>query len=398
MDNQKHKPMIPFQTAYEILLNQATSTGTEQIHLDQSVNRVLAEDVPADRDMPPFHKSAVDGYACIDPQRDQQLEVLETVAAGEQPTRKVERGHCSKVMTGAEVPPGTTHVVMVEEAERKQDGHIRLINPGKKTNIALKGEDFQRGGTVLPKGTWLRPQHLAILAAVGRTRPVVAKCPSVGLITTGNELVEPHHQPASGQIRNTNATQLMAQFNDLGLNPHYFGIVGDTEQSVGEAIQEAVDRHWLTVLTGGVSMGDHDYVPQMMEKAGIEILFHKIAMKPGKPTIVGRKGDRVIIGLPGNPVSTFLQFELLIKPLLYKQMGGHYRPPSVCLPLGEALKQKKSDRDSWKPVRVEQGEVFAIPYHGSGHIHALHLAEGFIRIPAGVQNIKKGATVDVRQV
>ena len=390
--------MIPFETAYEILLKQATFAGTEQMHLDQAMHRVLAEDIRADRDMPPFHKSAVDGFACIDPQPDQELEVLENIAAGEQPTHKLKKGSCSKVMTGAEIPPGTTHVVMVEQTEEKGGSQVRLLDPGRKTNIALQGEDFRRGDAVLPKGTWLRPQHLAILAAVGHTRPLVAKRPSVALITTGNELVEPHHQPASGQIRNTNATQLMAQFKGLWINAQYLGIVRDTEQSVLNVIEDAVERHWLTVLTGGVSMGDHDYVPHMMEEAGIRILFHKIAMKPGKPTIVGRKGDHLVVGLPGNPVSTFLQFELLIKPLLHKQMGGHYQPPTIRLPLGEELKQKKSDRDSWKPVRLEQGEVFTIPYHGSGHIHALHLAQGFIRVPAGVQSIKKGAIVDVRQV
>jgi len=390
--------MIAFETAYEKLLAQTTFSGTEQIQLYQSINRVLAEDVCADRDMPPFRKSAVDGYACIDPRPDQELEVVEHVAAGEQPGRKVEKGTCSKVMTGAEVPPGTTHVVMVEQTEEKTGNRVRLLDPGKKTNIAIRGEDFRRGDAVLPKGTWLRPQHLAILAAVGQARPLVAKRPSVGLITTGNELVEPHHEPGPGQIRNTNASQLMGQLSDLGFNAHYSGIVGDTRQSVLHALEEAVGRHWLTVLTGGVSMGDHDYVPDMMEKAGIEILFHKIAMKPGKPTIVGRKGDRLIIGLPGNPVSTFLQFELLIKPLLLKQMGGHYRAPAIRLPLGEEVKQKKSDRDSWKPVRLIRGEVYTIPYHGSGHIHALHLAEGFIRIAAGIQSIKKGTSVDVRQV
>src|SRR6056297_1907778 len=222
--------MIPFETAYDILLNQATFAGTEQMHLDHSRHRVLAEDIRADRDMPPFHKSAVDGFACIDPQPDQELEVLENIAAGEQPTRKMEKGRCSKVMTGAEVPPGTTHVVMVEHTRKKAGNRVQLIDPGRKTNIATKGEDFKSGDVVLPQGTWLRPQHLAILAAVGHNRPLVAKRPSVGLITTGNELVEPHHQPAPGQIRNTNASQLMAQFNDVGIHPHYFGIVGDKQQ------------------------------------------------------------------------------------------------------------------------------------------------------------------------
>jgi molybdopterin molybdotransferase len=390
--------MIPFEQAYQIVMKNALLIGQERVPFDQALYRVLQEEVRADRDMPPFHKSAVDGYACIDPQPGQELEILEHVGAGEQPARALATGTCTKIMTGAEVPPNTTHVVMVEKTELLDHHRVRVNGSEGKTNIAVQGEDFKQGDLIIPQGTYIQPQHIAVLASVGHIRPLVAEQPSVKLITTGSELVEPDQQPLSGQIRNTNASQLMGQFMKMGVRPHYSGIVEDSANRLLQEIEAGIDNHYLTVLTGGVSMGDHDYVPDMMENAGVEILFHKIAMKPGKPTIFGRKGDHLIIGLPGNPVSTFLQFELLIRPLLYQLMGATYQPPSLRMPLGKEVKQKKSDRDSWKPVMFEKGAVFTVPYHGSGHVHALLQAEGFICIPAGQTLLKKGAIVDVRQV
>jgi molybdopterin molybdotransferase len=390
--------MISFEKALEIVLENAFPVGYERISFDHALNRVLGEAVAADRDMPPFHKSAVDGYACIDPQDGQQLKVLEQIAAGQAPSQALKPGTCSRIMTGAEVPENTTHVVMIEQTEEVDEHNVKLVEPGSKTNIALKGEDFKIGDPVMAAGTYLQPQHIAILAGVGHTRPLVAERPGVKLITTGNELVEPDQQPSASQIRNTNAPQLMAQFRQMGITPHYSGIIGDSANDLLREIESGVAHHHLTVLTGGVSMGDYDYVPDMMINAGVEILFHKIAMKPGKPTIFGRKGDNLIIGLPGNPVSTFLQFELLIKPLLYKLMGGEYHPASLKMSLGEEIRQKKSDRDSWKPVRFEQGAVYPVSYHGSGHIHALLKAQGFLCVPAGETQLKKGAIVDVRQV
>jgi len=390
--------MISFEKALEIVLENALPGEYERIPLDQALNRVLGEEVTADRDMPPFDKSAVDGYACIDPQDGQELKVLEHIAAGQAPSRPLLPDTCSKIMTGAEVPQNTTHVVMVEQTRELGHQTVKLVEPGSKTNIAARGEDFKKGDPVMAAGTYLQPQHIAIMAGVGHIRPLVAERPAVKLITTGNELVEPDQQPSSSQIRNTNAPQLMAQLSKMGIVPHYSGIIGDAANDLLREIASGVEHHHLTVLTGGVSKGDYDYVPDMMENAGVEILFHNIAMKPGKPTIFGRKGDRLIIGLPGNPVSTFLQFELLIKPMLYKLMGAAYHPASLKGTLGEEIKQKKSERDSWKPVRFEQGAVHPVSYHGSGHIHALLQADGFVCIPAGETYLKKGATVDVRQV
>jgi molybdopterin molybdotransferase len=390
--------MITFEEAYRMILENAPSMGTQWIILKQALNRVLAEDVSADRDMPPFHKSAVDGYACIDPQPGENLKVLENIPAGTQPTYPIKPGTCSKVMTGAEVPENTNVVVMVEDVEEQEENTIKIGKSSGKSNIAEKGEDFKLGESIIRKGTIVKPQHIAVMASVGKVQPLVSKLPGVGIITTGSELVEPEQQPSSGQIRNSNAVQLQSQFQRMGLEASYEGIVQDSAGAVLKVLTESVENNHLTLITGGVSMGDYDFVPDMMERAGIEILFHKIAVKPGKPTIFGRRDDHLVLGLPGNPVSTFLQFELLIKPLIYKMMGAEYKTTDIKMPLGVDIKSKKSERDSWIPVKLENGKVVLVDYHGSAHINALQEADGFITIPAAVNILKKGTLVDVRQI
>jgi molybdopterin molybdotransferase len=391
--------MIPFNEALKIVLENSKLMATENVLLSGSLGRVLAEDIPADRDMPPFNKSAVDGYACQYPSDGEQLNILETVPAGKMPKYTIKQGYCSKIMTGAEVPPGADWVVMVENTTEDGNGEFITINKkGKKSNIARKGEDFKEGDIVLPKGVIIRPRHIAIFAAVGAVQPLVYKRPSVNIITTGNELVEPNEIPGKSNIRNSNASQLRAQFSSIGLEPNYSGIIKDDEDNIREVLKKSVEKYSISVLTGGVSMGDYDFVPEMMEKAGVEILFHKIAIKPGKPTIFGKKDNHLVIGLPGNPVSTFLQFELLIKPMVYKMMGVKYQPMLVKLPLGERIQSKIDERDSWKPVEIRENKIYPINFHGSGHIHALHKADGFICIPAKEETIEKDTLIDVRQI
>ncbi|MFW5944838.1 MAG: gephyrin-like molybdotransferase Glp [Bacteroidota bacterium] len=390
--------MISFDEAYLTIMENAPALRSEWILLNESLKRILAEDVKADRDMPPFYKSAVDGYACVDPQDGEQLKVLEVIPAGSQPTKPVKPGTCSKLMTGAEIPENTNMVVMVENVEEKEGGFVKINRTGSKSNIAEKGEDFREGEIIVSRGSIIKPQHIAVMASVGKVQPLVSKRPRVSIITTGSELVEPEDKPAPGQIRNSNAVQLESQFQDIGIHSSYEGIVRDTGPAILKVLTESIENNHLTLVTGGVSMGDYDFVPEMIEKSGVDIFFHEIAMKPGKPTIFGKRENHLVIGLPGNPVSTFLQFELLIKPLLYRMMGTDYKPVEIKMPLGEDFRQRKSQRDSWKPVKVKGGKVYAVNYHGSGHIHALQEANGFICLPAGTEMFEKDTLVHVRQI
>ncbi|MFP4622356.1 MAG: molybdopterin molybdotransferase MoeA, partial [Bacteroidales bacterium] len=298
--------MISFDEAYLTIMENAPALRSEWILLNESLKRILAEDVKADRDMPPFYKSAVDGYACVDPQDGEQLKVLEVIPAGSQPTKPVKPGTCSKLMTGAEIPENTNMVVMVENVEEKEGGFVKINRTGSKSNIAEKGEDFREGEIIVSRGSIIKPQHIAVMASVGKVQPLVSKRPRVSIITTGSELVEPEDKPAPGQIRNSNAVQLESQFQDIGIHSSYEGIVRDTGPAILKVLTESIENNHLTLVTGGVSMGDYDFVPEMIEKSGVDIFFHEIAMKPGKPTIFGKRENHLVIGLPGNPVSTFL--------------------------------------------------------------------------------------------
>src|SRR6056297_2319379 len=192
--------MISFDKAHRIVLDNASLMKKNSVLLNQATSYVLAEDVKADRDMPPFFKSSVDGYACKSPETGQELEVLETIAAGAKPNHAIEKGKCSKIMTGAEVPEGADWVVMVEDTETTKSGKINILRPGKKSNIAKKGEDFKKGDVILKEGTIITPRQVAILASVGCSNPQVREKPAVNILTTGDELVEPEMEPNPTQI------------------------------------------------------------------------------------------------------------------------------------------------------------------------------------------------------
>jgi molybdopterin molybdotransferase len=390
--------MISFKEAYRTVLDNAFALESARENLQKLNNHVLCEDVKADRDMPPFFKSAVDGYACYSPASGQELEILESISAGIAPQYPIKSGTASKIMTGAEIPQGANWVVMVENTETTQSDKVQILRTGSKSNIAEKGEDFKQGDIILKKGTIIKPQHIAILASVGYNQPLVAKKPLVNIVTTGDELVEPGMNPNPNQIRNSNASQLTAQLKDIGVFSDYSGIIKDNRNTLRTTLNNSLKNYHITVITGGVSMGDYDFVPGMLKSLGVKILFHNIAMKPGKPTLFGRKDNHFVFGLPGNPVSSFLQFELLVKPFIFKLMNADYRPTEWKLPIGKDYPARVSDRDSWKPVKIRDGKVYPINYHGSGHIHALNETEGFICIPVGYNGYQKGDLVNVRSI
>jgi len=229
--------------------------------------------------------------------------------------------------------------------------------------------------------------------------PMVYKQVRVGVISTGDELVEPGEVPGIAQIRNSNAYQLLAQASRMGALPRYEGIALDTEESTREKISRGFDNNDVVLLTGGVSMGDFDHVPKILHELGVELKFKSVAVQPGRPTVFGVRDGKFIFGLPGNPVSSFVQFELLVKPLIFKMTGHDYRPPSVNLPMGIEFTRKRAERLSWVPVKInEDGSVVPIEYHGSAHINALTLADGLIPVPIGKTKLEKGEPVHVRQI
>lgn len=394
--------MISFNEALDCLLKAAEPLGTERSPLASSPGRVLAEDIHSDIDMPPFDKSAVDGFACRKADLSARaghappLRVMETIAAGAVPQHPIRPGQCARIMTGSMVPDGADTVIMVEDTEELSGSLISFVRESTSPNICYQGEDIRKGESVLRSGSLLTPPSVAVLASVGAMEPKVYRRPSVAVISTGDELVDPDIVPGPAKIRDSNSSQLIAQIEQIQMKAVNLGISGDSKEALYSKIEEGLAATDVLILSGGVSMGDYDYVPSVMKKLDIEIVFKSIAVQPGRPTVFGRKGSGFIFGLPGNPVSSFIIFEVLVKPFLYKTMGHHFSPVMIRMPLGSPIRRRNSTRKSFFPVIIRGGEVFPVDYHGSAHIHSYIYAHGLIAVETGITELKQGELHDVR--
>jgi molybdopterin molybdotransferase len=395
----RRKAVLLFEKALEMVLSSAHQLDTERIEFGCALNRVLAENIGSDMDIPPFNKSAMDGYACRRADLDSKLAVIETIPAGAVPQKSIEANQCSKIMTGAMVPDGADCVIMKEYVEEMTNNIIRFIGEKTADNICRKAEDIRVSDIVLQKGIKLKPQHIAVLASVGNTQPLVLKRPNVAVVATGSELVDPKSKPALSQIRNTNSFQLSAQIEGMGAIATNYGIAGDTVDDIDAVFKKALKENNVILVSGGVSVGDYDFVPEIFKQNNINMLFEKVAIKPGKPTVFGTSGNKYCFGLPGNPVSTFVLFEIMVKPFLYKLMGHDYEPLNIQMPLEETLVNRKAKRQRWLPIAInEKGSIKPVEYHGSAHINSLCGADGLINMDIGVAEIKKGTSVKIRLI
>jgi molybdopterin molybdotransferase len=390
---------LPFEKAYEIVMNSAFETETETISFTCCLSRVLKADIISDMDMPPFNKATVDGFACRRVDLGAELELIEVIPAGNQPQKRVSEYQCSKIMTGAAIPEGADMVFMVEDSSVLTSGKVKFAGSSSKNNISPRGEDIRSGDIILEKGRFVKPQDIALMAMAGCTSVKVNKQPVVSVISSGNELVEPSDKPGLSQIRNTNSYQLMAQIERAGALGRYLGIVPDDEALTYSIIRQAISQSDVVLITGGVSMGDFDFVPSVLEKAGVKLLFSRINIQPGKPTTFGLHEKALVFGLPGNPVSSFIQFELLVRPLLCKMAGYQWNPVILNLPMEDSYSRKAVDRRGLVPVVITpEGKVSPVEYHGSAHISAFSRATGIISLPEGRKSVERGEIVSVRQI
>ena len=391
--------MLLFDEALRIVLDSAHGLAGERVDIAQAANRILAEDVESDMDLPPCDRAVVDGYACRREDLANELKIIETIPAGMPPKETIGPNECAKIMTGASVPRGADCVFMVEFAENPTTGTVRFAGEKTSDHIRPQGRDIKTGQVVLRSGIRIRPQHIAVLATVGHAEVLVTRKPTIGIIATGDELVESHSKPSPWRLRNSNSPQLSAQLESVGVVVTDYGIAKDTTDEIDRTFKKAAAENDVVLLSGGVSMGDFDLVPGILKQNNIELLFEKIAMKPGKPTVFGISENLYCFGLPGNPVSTFVVFELLVKPFLYKLMGHDYAPPNVQMPLDETIGRKDTERRGWTPVTItDAGTLRKVEYHDSGHINALCGADGLVCMDVGVAEIPKGTIVQIRLI
>lgn len=363
---------------------------------------VLAADVLADRDSPPFDKSLRDGYAVRSADAGDRR-VVEEVAAGKVPARPVGAGECARIFTGAPIPDGADAVVMQEDAEVLADGRVRVAGPVRAGQwVYPRGSEMRAGDVVIPARTVLNAAGVGLLATVGAAEvPVHLLGARVDVLATGNELVEPAQQPGPGQIRNSNGLMLASAVQKSGLCAVGcdFGIARDNPDDLRHHIGIALDDAHVVILAGGVSVGDYDLVPQVLAELGVEIHFRQVRMKPGKPLLFGTKGDTLVFGLPGNPVSAFVCFELFVRPALRK-LAGHPDPgPRVVnLPLAEAVAET-NDRPTYRPAMLEVAEVGwhvrTLPWGGAPDLRSLLPADALVVLPAGDARFDPGTPVPV---
>ncbi len=388
--------MLHPDRALEIVLEEKFERRTEQVAIGKALGRVLAEQIVSTLESPPFAKSVMDGYAVCRGDSSTRFQLIETIRAGTVPTKAVRPGQCSKIMTGAMMPEGAGRVIRVEYAEEK-DGEVLQIQPEPTENVIHRGENLKKRDPVLSPRI-LRPQDIGVLASLGLDTVSVAVRPLVGVVNTGSELRKPGEELRGGEIYDSNGPQLCAQVESAGARYRRYGIVKDEPGELRAAIAEALRDCDVLLVTGGVSMGDYDYVPRTLEEEGVLTRFHKIAVKPGKPTFFGRRGGSFVFGLPGNPVSTFVIFEVFVKPLLFRLMGIDYYPPHRKGNLASEIRRRDTERVEYLPVRMEDDEIHPIRYHGSAHLDALSQTDGLVRIEQGIELIDRGAEIDVRQI
>ncbi len=387
--------MISVEDALAVIGRTKVSPRAGRTPLAKSLGHVLAQDLVSRISMPPFDKSAMDGYAVNSRDASASFKIVEMIPAGAVPTKAVRKGECAKIMTGGMLPRGADLVIRRELAV-EESGRVRFTGRDDGSNICLKGEDVKPGDVVLRKGALLRPAEIGILASLGAAEVDVFERPAVGIIATGSEIVAPGSSLVPGCVYDSNSFSLAAQAVSCGAAVRLRRHVADAPEAIRRAVSSALKSCRLVLVSGGVSAGDFDYVPGVLRGLGVGIGFEQVAVQPGKPTVFGTRGGTVVFGMPGNPVSTFVIFEVFVKPLLFRMMGRGDEPLTVSGILSRALARRRTERAAFVPVRIVGDRVERPEYHGSAHIQALGGANGLVYIPAGSEGHPEGSRVDVR--
>lgn len=391
--------MLNYKEAQQIITAHAKSFGTETVGLDEAFERVLAEKIYTDRDYPPFNRATMDGYAINFKDWEsgtKNYTVKEVVFAGQQYQQEASAGECYKIMTGASVPPNADVVIQREKAvEENGQVSFQIENIKPYQNIARKGEDIQAESCIIDTHTTCNAAVIALLASVGKAEVLVEKLPNVALFTTGDEVVEPGEPVSDIQIRNSNQYLLKSLLKEWQIKPFFYKHISDDKEALKQEVGAALHSDMI-ILCGGVSAGDADYVPEILEGLGVKKLFHKVKIKPGKPIWCGQlPSGGLVFALPGNPFSCHVTFKLFIEHYL-KTCFGLKEKEWPMLPLS-IEKKKKVSFDEFFPVAVNQ-EVSLIDFNTSGDIKAALTADGIAHHPAETQNLEAGSLISFQYI
>jgi len=370
----------------------------------RALGRWLAEPVHADRAAPPWPRAMRDGYAVRAADGLAPRRVTGMARAGEAPTVRIAPGECAEIMTGAIVPEGADSIIMVEHAQRQGEtvSFERAAAPG--DNIAAPGAEYGAGDELLPAGRRLDAAALAVLASVGLAEPRVYPAPRVALLATGDELAEAFSGAALGpaQIRNCNAPALAAMCALAGAEVAWTGTAADEPSALGQRVEEALAAGDVLVLSGGVSKGRFDFVPEVLAERGGAVFFHGVRIRPGRPVVFGKVRERLFFGLPGNPLSAMLTFELFVRPALALLAGAAMASvsrPYFTAEMGFEYRGRALPLELFLPVRFEgdlrRARVARVSYHGSADVVAWAAADGYLAVPEGTSELAAGSAVSV---
>jgi molybdopterin molybdotransferase len=416
--------MLTVEEALALVKQHVATLEPRRLPLGEAAGLVLAEDITSEVNSPPYDKSLMDGYAVRSRDREPERQILEEIAAGDVPHFPVTPGATSRIMTGAPLPEGADAVVPLEQTELLDAERVRLqqVDPPPRQNVLALGAALRAGDTVLRSGACLRPIEIAILAEIGRGMVKVIPRPRLAILPTGNELVAVGERPCHGQIRNSNGPLLTAAAARAGAEAVELGIARDERDELTRWVEQGLAADVL-VLSGGVSAGKFDLVPGVLAGLRVEPVFHKVALRPGKPLWFGVKRETrrnvLVFGLPGNPVSSFVCFELFVRPTIaamsgrgfsglplvqarlshvYNHKGGRaaYLPALVKWPRGSLLRHGGGDI----PVVVSDGgpvdlTVELLPWHGSADLVTLGQANGLACLSREDQSVEAGTPISV---
>ena len=405
MPVEKRNP-IAVKEAIKRVVAQEFRTETQQVPLNDSLGYILSEDIVATYEIPRFNKSPYDGFALRSEDTKGasgdnriEFEVIDHIGAGSVSDKTVGPNQAVRIMTGAEIPAGADAVVMLEQTREGEHSFTIRTTFEHNENVSLKGEETEVGDVVLKEGQRINAGAIAVLATFGYTEVPVRRLPSAAIIATGSELLDVGDELEPGKIRNSNGPMIQGLLNQFGLDCEVYKIQEDDFDSSLAVVKEALASHDMVITTGGVSVGDFDYLPAIYKEIGAEVLFNKVQMRPGSVTTVAVANNQYLFGLSGNPSACYTGFELFVKPAVLNMMGAIERFPQVIK--ATLMEDFKKANPFTRFIRAKatlnglQTTVVPSGFNKSGAVVAIAHSNAMIMLPSGTRGFEKGYTVDV---
>ncbi|WP_281633287.1 molybdopterin molybdotransferase MoeA [Flavobacterium luteolum] len=386
--------MIEVNEALEIVAANSSVLTTQKISVDKALGYILAETIYSPISMPPFRQSAMDGYAFIHSRRH-QFDVVGISQAGDHANIKLKETEAVRIFTGAYVPNDADTVVMQEHVMVNGDSILIAKMPEPFANVRSKGEQINAEDVVLDANTLITPAAIGFLACLGITEITVYKKPKVAILVTGNELVKPGKKLSKGKIYESNSIMLQAALQTIGVNKIKVHTVKDNLKATKKALESILKKNDIVLISGGISVGDYDFVKEALVKNGVEELFYKINQKPGKPMFFGSKKDTLVFALPGNPASSLTNFYIYVYPAVKNKMGfSNTHLPKIVRKLDSEV-VNNTGKTLFLKALYNETSVTILEGQASSMLNSFAIANGLVIVPHDIENIKKGASVTI---